>query len=185
MLTTLAQTSRRVRIPAGRSPGWFRCPVVDPNVSARCLNDSPALPEARERLIAAATYQPLPYLVPAAISRIRVHPDNLDSPDACWEGARLTDAARRGYLPAVEPTVSTGFPRGPGCWRYTDGGVSIGQLESKRVRNHVCSCLHQLAAPSIERGNRAVVVALGVGDRCREWFYSRAESNDRASVDRS
>src|SRR5690242_17296461 len=40
-LTTLAQTNRWVQIPGGVSPGWFRCPVVDPNVSARCLNDSP------------------------------------------------------------------------------------------------------------------------------------------------
>ena len=74
----IAQTNRRVQIPPGLSPGWFRCPLVDPNVSARCLNDSPALTEAHDWFISAATYQPLPYLVPAAISRIRVHPDNLD-----------------------------------------------------------------------------------------------------------
>ena len=78
MLGMLAQTNRRVQIPPGLSPGWFRCPLVDPNVSARCLNDSPPLTEAHDWFISTATYQPLPYLVPAAISRIRVHPDNLD-----------------------------------------------------------------------------------------------------------
>jgi hypothetical protein len=78
MLASIVQTNRWVRIPPGFSPGWFRCPQVDPNVSARCLNDSPPLAEAHDWFISAATYQPLPYLVPAAISRIRVHPDNLE-----------------------------------------------------------------------------------------------------------
>jgi hypothetical protein len=78
MLATIAQTNRWVRIPSGLSPGWSRCPQVDPNVSARCLNDSPPFAESHDWYIAAATYQPLPYLVPAAISRIRVNPDSLD-----------------------------------------------------------------------------------------------------------
>ena len=41
MLASIAQTNRWVQIPPGFSLGWFRCPQVDPNVSARCLNDSP------------------------------------------------------------------------------------------------------------------------------------------------
>jgi len=36
------------------------------------------LADAHDWFISAATYQPLPYFVPAAISRISVHPDNLD-----------------------------------------------------------------------------------------------------------
>jgi len=76
-LATIAQTNRWVQIPPGLSPGWVRCPVVDPNVSARCLNESPPFTEARDWFISAAIYQPLPFLVPAAISRISVHPDNL------------------------------------------------------------------------------------------------------------
>jgi hypothetical protein len=76
MLAWVAQNTRRVQIPPGRSPGWF-CSLADLNVSARCLNDSPALTEAHDWFNPTATYQPLPYLVPAAISRIRVHPDNL------------------------------------------------------------------------------------------------------------
>jgi hypothetical protein len=78
MLAFIAQTNRWVQIPPGVTPGWFGCPQVDPKVSARCLNDSPPVTEGRDWFISAATYQPLPYLVPAAISRIRVHPDNLD-----------------------------------------------------------------------------------------------------------
>jgi len=78
MLASIVQTNRWVQIPPGLAPGWFRCQVVDPNVSARCLNDSPPVSEAHDRFISAATYQPLPYLVPAAISRIHAHPDNLD-----------------------------------------------------------------------------------------------------------
>src|SRR4029434_1239337 len=77
MLATLAQTNRWVQIPPGLAPGWFRCPQVDPNVSAGCLNDSPPVSETHTRFISAATYQPLPYLVPAAISRINAHPDTL------------------------------------------------------------------------------------------------------------
>ena len=78
MLAFIAQTNRWVQIPPGFSLGWFRCPVVDPNESARCLNVSRPLTEARDWFISAGTYQPLPYLVPAAISRSRVHPDHLD-----------------------------------------------------------------------------------------------------------
>jgi hypothetical protein len=78
MLSSIAQTNRWVQIPPGFSPGWFRCPLLDPSVSARCLNDSPPLAEAHDWFISAGTYQPLPYVVPAVLSRIRVHPDNLD-----------------------------------------------------------------------------------------------------------
>jgi hypothetical protein len=78
MLTTIAQTNRWVQIPPGLSPGWSRCQQVDPNVSARCLTDAPPFAEAHDWFISAATYQPLPYLVPAALSLIRVHPDNLE-----------------------------------------------------------------------------------------------------------
>lgn len=77
LLDTIAQTKRWVQIPAGLSPAWFRCPQVDPNVSARCLNDVPPFPEAHDWFISAATYQPLPYLVPAAISHLGLHSDNL------------------------------------------------------------------------------------------------------------
>ncbi len=77
-LAWVAQNTRQVRIPAGLTPGWSGCAQHDPNVSARCLNDSRPYAEAREWFNATATYQPFPYLVPAALSRIKIHPDNLD-----------------------------------------------------------------------------------------------------------
>jgi hypothetical protein len=76
-LEWVAQNTRRVRIPAGLTPGWFRCPLHDPNLSARCLNESPPLEEARDWFNPTATYQPFPYLVPAALAQINLHPDNL------------------------------------------------------------------------------------------------------------
>ena len=148
MLATIAQTNRWVQIPPGFSPGWFRCPVVDPNVSARCLNDSPPFTEAHDWFISAATYQPLPYLVPAAISRIGVHPDNLDR--LMRAGKALISLLLLGaaiFLLWSSRSQLASLVR-PGCRRYADGGISIRQPESKRLRNHVCSCLHQRAAPS-------------------------------------
>jgi len=76
-LAWVAQNTRQVRIPPGLTPGWFRCPLNDPKISARCLNESPPLDEARDWFNPTATYQPFPYLVPAALARIKFHPDNL------------------------------------------------------------------------------------------------------------
>jgi hypothetical protein len=78
-LEWVAQNTALVRIPPGLTPGWFRCGggQHDPAVSARCLNDSPPLDEAREWFNPTATYQPFAYLLPAAISRIRASPDTL------------------------------------------------------------------------------------------------------------
>jgi hypothetical protein len=76
-LAWVAQSTRQVRIPPGLTPGWFRCPLHDAKISARCLNESPPLDEARDWFNPTATYQPFPYLVPAVLARIRIHPDNL------------------------------------------------------------------------------------------------------------
>src|SRR5262245_14098197 len=40
-LAFVAQTTRAVQLPPGKTPGWFRCPQTNPFVSARCLNDAP------------------------------------------------------------------------------------------------------------------------------------------------
>ena len=77
MLAWLGQNTTLVRIPAGLTPGWFRCGQHDPAVSARCLDDSPPLDEARDWFSPMATYQLFPYLIPAAISRLSASPDNL------------------------------------------------------------------------------------------------------------
>jgi Predicted membrane protein (DUF2142) len=76
-LTWVAQNTSQVHIPAGLTPGWFRCPQRDPLVSARCLHDSPPLGEARQWFNPTATYQPLPYLVPAVLSRITTNANTL------------------------------------------------------------------------------------------------------------
>lgn len=77
-LAWVAQNTRKVRIPAGLTPGWFRChPQTDPSVSARCLNNAPPLDQPGEWFNPTATYQPFPYLVPAAISRLEITPDHL------------------------------------------------------------------------------------------------------------
>jgi hypothetical protein len=76
-LTWVAQNTRQVHIPNGLTPGWFRCPLINPFVSARCLNNSPPLSNAHDWPNPTATYQPFPYLVPAAVSWIKTDPDNL------------------------------------------------------------------------------------------------------------
>jgi hypothetical protein len=77
-LAWVAQNTRKVHIPAGLTPGWFRCPYqTDPAVSARCLNNAPPLDQPGDWFNPTATYQPLPYLVPAAISWLDIGPDHL------------------------------------------------------------------------------------------------------------
>ena len=76
-LAWVAQNARKVHIPAGLTPGWFRCEGRDPRVSAGCLRRSPPLSEAADWFIPSANYQPLPYLVPALVSRIGADPDTL------------------------------------------------------------------------------------------------------------
>jgi hypothetical protein len=78
-LAWVAQNTRKVRIPAGLTPGWFRCgQQTDPLISARCLNTASPLDQPAEWFNPTATYQPFPYLLPAAISWVDVSPDNLD-----------------------------------------------------------------------------------------------------------
>ena len=77
-LKWVEQSTRLVHIPHGLMPGWFRCSQGNPYVSAECLNSSPPLTEATDQYIATATYQPLPYLLPALESRAPLSPDQLD-----------------------------------------------------------------------------------------------------------
>jgi hypothetical protein len=77
-LAWVAQNTRKVRIPAGLTPGWFRCgQQTDPAISARCLNNAPPLDQPGEWFNPTATYQPFPYLIPAAISWVEVSPDHV------------------------------------------------------------------------------------------------------------
>ena len=78
-LAFVASTTREVKLPAGKTPGWFRCGQQnDPFVPARCFNDAPPLDETKEWFNPTSAYQPFPYLAMAAISRIDASPDTLD-----------------------------------------------------------------------------------------------------------
>jgi predicted membrane protein DUF2142 len=77
MLAWLAPNTALVRIPGGLTPGWGHCGQGDPAVSAGCLNDAPPLAEAHDWFSPMSTYQPFPYLLPAAISRLDASPDAL------------------------------------------------------------------------------------------------------------
>jgi len=71
-LAWVAQNTRKVRIPAGLTPGWFRCgQQTDPLIPARCLNTSVPFDQPADWFNPTATYQPLPYVLPAAISLCR------------------------------------------------------------------------------------------------------------------
>jgi hypothetical protein len=78
-LQWVAQHTTRVHVPAGMTPGWFRCGALqqDPAIPASCLNGSRPLPQPQELFNPAGTYQPFPYLVPAALARAIVDPDSL------------------------------------------------------------------------------------------------------------
>ena len=47
---------------------------MDPNVSAKCLDAWPTPATPTEQYIATGTYQPLPYLLPAAVARLPLGP---------------------------------------------------------------------------------------------------------------
>ncbi len=125
MLATLAQTNRWVQIPPGLSPGWFRCPHGGPEC-VRPLSERLSTSRRGPRLVHLSCDLPA-----ASLSRAsrdftdQGPPGQPRSPDARWEGAHLTAAARRGDLPAVEPTVPTCFARGPGCCDVTPMAVFL------------------------------------------------------------
>lgn len=79
------QATRAVLMPAGLAmpPGCFE---LDPHISARCLTREVAPPGRVVQVTSVGTYQPLPYLVPAAVLRIA------DSPFAALRWARLPGA---------------------------------------------------------------------------------------------
>lgn len=73
-----AQTARAVRVPAGLSPTGYGCPVGHPRRSAACQK---ALRPARRgawEVTPVGTYEPLPYLLPAAAVSIAQTPASGD-----------------------------------------------------------------------------------------------------------
>jgi hypothetical protein len=84
----MEQTARRVSVPAGLAPP-ATCYVTNPRQSAACIDDQPVPPEV-VTVTPVGTYQPLPYLLPAAALTFA------DDPAA---GDRLARLA--GLLPAL------------------------------------------------------------------------------------
>ena len=93
-------TARRVTIPAGLAPPPT-CYVTDPRRSAACIDDAPAADREVEAVTPAGTYQPLPYLLPAAALTI--------AGDPAW-GDRLARLA--GLLPAFALLVAAALAVG-------------------------------------------------------------------------
>jgi hypothetical protein len=70
------QNTRRVSIPAGKTPQWFSC-SADPLVPATCLAGSNRFPPAASYEIPTGNYQPFPYLLPALVARVPASPDSI------------------------------------------------------------------------------------------------------------
>jgi hypothetical protein len=71
-----AQNTRRVSIPAGKTPQWFGC-SADPFVPALCLQDDTGSPPAGAYEIPSGNYQPFPYLLPALVARASASPNTI------------------------------------------------------------------------------------------------------------
>jgi Predicted membrane protein (DUF2142) len=67
------QTARSVRVPAGLSPDGFDCEAMHPARSAACVRDAAVNRAAVDETTPVGTYQPLPYLAPAAVLRLDGH----------------------------------------------------------------------------------------------------------------
>ena len=68
------QAARSVSVPAGLSPGGIApCESRHPALSAACSNRAPVNRTADNEVTSVGTYQPLPYLLPAAALRIADH----------------------------------------------------------------------------------------------------------------
>jgi hypothetical protein len=70
------QNTRVVSVPAGRTPPWHGC-SLDPAVPAICLNEEHPRSPAAKWATPTGTYQPLPYLLPALVSRVDADPNRL------------------------------------------------------------------------------------------------------------
>jgi len=90
----MEQTARRVTIPAGLGPPPT-CYILDPAQSAGCIDDQPAPAREVVAVTPVGTYQPLPYLLPAAALTVADDPAG---------GDRLARVA--GLLPALALLVA-------------------------------------------------------------------------------
>jgi hypothetical protein len=70
------ENTRRVSIPAGKTPQWFSC-SADPLVPAICLAGPAKAAPAASYQIPTGSYQPFPYLLPALVARVHAKPDSI------------------------------------------------------------------------------------------------------------
>lgn len=71
------QATRLVTLPAGLDPLPFTCATGTGNLSAACLNSAKPIPSRVTLPTAVGNYQPLPYLLPAAIMRAASSPPDV------------------------------------------------------------------------------------------------------------
>ncbi len=72
-LAWVNQATRAVAVPAGLSPEGFNCEVREPRASAACTRDAPTNHAVVREITSVGTYQPFPYLLPAALLRVDAH----------------------------------------------------------------------------------------------------------------
>lgn len=66
----VGEQSRLVPVPAGLAPRGWSCFVARPHVSAACLDEAERSPPPEEMVSFVGTYQPAPYVLPAAATRL-------------------------------------------------------------------------------------------------------------------
>jgi Predicted membrane protein (DUF2142) len=72
-LAWVNQATRAVAVPAGLSPEGFDCEVREPRASAACTREASINPSVVQEITSVGTYQPFPYLLPAALLRVDPH----------------------------------------------------------------------------------------------------------------
>ncbi len=72
-LAWVNQATRAVGVPPGLSPEGFNCEVREPRSSAACTRDAATNRAPVREVTSVGTYQPFPYLLPAALLRVDAH----------------------------------------------------------------------------------------------------------------
>ncbi len=72
-LVWVNQAARAVAVPPGLSPEGFNCEVREPRASAACTRHASSNRSTVQEITSVGTYQPFPYLLPAAVLRIDAH----------------------------------------------------------------------------------------------------------------
>ena len=181
-LALVAQTARKVRIPAGLTPGWFRCgQQTDPLISARCLNTASPLDQPAEWFNPTATYQPFP--LPAARGDFvdRCPSGQSRPPHARRESDSLAGVCRRRRVPAVECRIAARLAGRPDRRHHANDGVLVGDARSERLA--IVSALAFAAALlrlTERRGRSWLAMALDCPCRQRRRALTESYAGDQS-----